>query len=65
MGRGFPGVSESKESACNVGDSDSIPGLGRSRGEGNGNTFLELPVLHPSPAKHDHFLPKIPQKCLN
>ena len=24
-------------SACNVGDLDSIPGLGRSPGEGNGN----------------------------
>ena len=29
--------SECKESACNVGDSGSIPGLGRSPGEGNGN----------------------------
>ena len=27
----------SKESACNVGDLDSIPGLGRSLGEGNDN----------------------------
>ena len=27
---GFPGDSDSKESACNVGDLDSIPGLGRS-----------------------------------
>ena len=26
-----------KESACNAGDPDSIPGLGRSAGEGNGN----------------------------
>ena len=26
-----------KESACNAGDSDSTPGLGRSLGEGNGN----------------------------
>ena len=26
-----------KESACNVGDEDSIPGLGRCPGEGNGN----------------------------
>ena len=29
--------SDSKESACNVGDLGSIPGLGRSPGEGNGN----------------------------
>ena len=28
-----------KASACNVGDLGSIPGLGRSPGEGNGNTF--------------------------
>ena len=33
---GFPGGSDSKESACNVGDLGSIPGLGRSPGEGNG-----------------------------
>ena len=32
----FPGGSDSKESACNVGDLGSIPGLGRSPGEGNG-----------------------------
>ena len=34
---GFPGGSEVKASACNVGDPGSIPGLGRSPGEGNGN----------------------------
>ena len=34
---GFPGGSESKESACNAGDLSSIPGLGRSPGAGNGN----------------------------
>ena len=34
---GFPGGSEGKESACNVGDPGLIPGLGRSLGEGNGN----------------------------
>jgi len=34
---GFPGGSDSKESACSVGDPDSVPGLGRSSGEGNGN----------------------------
>ena len=31
---GFPGGSDGKESACNVEDSDSILGLGRSPGEG-------------------------------
>ena len=32
----FPGASYSEESACNVGDQGSIPGLGRSPREGNG-----------------------------
>ena len=31
------GVSDSKASACNAGDSGSIPGLGTSAGGGNGN----------------------------
>ena len=35
--KGFPGGSDSKASACNTGDLGSIPGLGRSPGEGNGN----------------------------
>ena len=33
---GFPGGSAGKESTCNAGDMGSIPGLGRSSGEGNG-----------------------------
>jgi len=33
---GFPGGSVDKESACSEGDLGSIPGLGRSPGEGNG-----------------------------
>ena len=33
---GFPCGSAGKESACNAGDLDSIPGLGRSPGEGKG-----------------------------
>ena len=36
---GFPDRSVSKESTCNVGDLGSIPGLGSSPGEGNGNTL--------------------------
>ena len=32
---GFPGGSTGQESACNTGDLGSIPGLGRSPGEGN------------------------------
>ena len=34
---GFPHSSVGKESACNAGDPGSIPELGRSPGEGNGN----------------------------
>ena len=33
---GFPGGSDGKESACIVGDLGSVPGSGRSPGEGNG-----------------------------
>ena len=33
---GFPCGSAGKESACNVGDLGSIPGLGRSTGDGKG-----------------------------
>ena len=36
-GLGFPGGSDGKASACNMGDLGSIPGLGRSPGEGSGN----------------------------
>ena len=46
--QGFPGGSDGKASACNVGDLGSIPGLGRSPGEGNGNPLqyscLENPM---------------------
>ena len=45
---GFPGGSEDKASACKAGDPGSIPGLGRSPGEGNGNPLqyscLENPM---------------------
>ena len=37
--RGFPSSSAAKESACNAGDSSSIPGLGSSPGEGIGYPF--------------------------
>ena len=46
---GFPDGSDSKESACNVGDLGSIPGLGRSPGGGHGNPLqyscLENPMV--------------------
>ena len=34
---GFPGGSDGKAYACNVGDLGLIPGLGKSPGKGNGN----------------------------
>ena len=37
--RGFPGSSAGKESACNAGNPSSIPGSGRSPGEGIGYPF--------------------------
>ena len=37
INKDFPHSSVGKESACNAGDPDLIPGLGRSFGEGNGN----------------------------
>ena len=44
----FPHSSVGKESACNAGDLGSIPGLGRSPGEGSGNprqySCLENPM---------------------
>ena len=40
---GFPGGSVSKEAACSAGDLGSVPGLGRSPGEGNGN-LLSIPA---------------------
>ena len=46
--RGFPSSSDGKASVCNAGDTGSIPGLGRSPGEGNGSPLqyscLENPM---------------------
>ena len=44
MLHGFPCSSVGKESAWSAGDLGSIPGLGRSPGEGNGN-----PLQYPRP----------------
>ena len=43
INRGLPCGSDSKESAYNAGDLGSIPGSGRSPGEGNGNPPVFLP----------------------
>ena len=44
----LPYSSDGKESACNAGDLGSIPGSGRSSGDGNGNPLwyscLENPM---------------------
>ena len=43
----FPGGSDGKASAYNVGDSGSVPGLGRSPGEGNGNPLQHSCLENP------------------
>ena len=43
----FPGSSVGKESACKAGDAGSIPGLGRSPGEGNGNPLQYSCLVNP------------------
>ena len=40
----FPDGSDGKESVCHAGDPGSIPGLGRSPGEGDGE-FLMMAIL--------------------
>ena len=46
--KGFPGSSEDKASAYNAGDLGSIPGLGRSPGEGNGNPLQYSCLKNPT-----------------
>ena len=48
----IPGGSDGQESACNAGDLGSMPGLGRSPGEGNGNP-LPYSYLENSTEKPD------------
>ena len=43
---GFPGGSAGKESTCNAGDQGSIPGLGRSPGEGKGYPLQDSALGH-------------------
>ena len=53
--RGLPHRSTSKESACNAGDPGSIPGLGRSPGEGKGYSLQSSGLensMHYSPWGH-------------
>ena len=52
-----------KESACNSGDAGSIPGSGRSSGEGNGNPLqcscLENPMDRGAWQATDHGIPRV------
>ena len=48
----FPGGSDGKVSACNAGDRGSIPGLGRSPGEGNGNPLQYSCLENPHGEKY-------------
>ena len=43
----FPGGSDGKASAFNAGDPGSIPGLGKSPGEGNGNPLQDYCLENP------------------
>ena len=45
--QGFPGGSDSKESACNVGGLGSVPGLKRSQGGGHGNPLQYFCLENP------------------
>ena len=44
---GFPGGSDGEESTCKAEDLGSIPGLGRSPKEGNGNSLQESCLENP------------------
>ena len=65
--RGFPHSSVGKESACNVGDPGSIPGLGRSPGEGKSYLLqysgLENSMKNQTRLSDFHFLLSILPLC--
>ena len=60
--RGFPGGLVVKSLPANAGDAGSIPGLGRTPGEGNGNPFpyscLENPMDRGAWWARDHGVAK-------
>ena len=51
--------SEDKASACNMGDPDSIPGLGRSPGGGNGNPLQYSCLGNPTDRSLDGYSPGV------
>ena len=53
---GFPHSSVGKEYACNAADPHSIPGSGRSPGEGNGNILQYSCLENPMDRGADHRL---------
>ena len=58
---GFPSGSEGKASTCNAGNPGSLPGWGRSPGEGNGNPF---PIFLPGESHRQRSLVGYsPQGC--
>ena len=63
--RGFPHSSAGKESACNAGDPGSIPGSGRSAGEGIGYplryswAFLVAQLVKTLPAMRGSWVPSL------
>ena len=63
---GFPGSSAGEESACNAGDPGSIPGLGRSSGEGIGYPLqyswasLVAQMVNNPPTMEESWVGKIP-----
>ena len=59
---GFPGGSDGIVSACNVGDLGSIPGSGRSPGEGNGNPLQHFAWKIPWTEEPDRLQSMGPQR---
>ena len=63
---GFPDILVGKESTCNAGDPSSIPGLGRSSGEGIGYLFqyswasLVAQLVKNPPAMQETWVGKTP-----
>ena len=47
VAQGFPGGSDGKKSACNVGDPSLVPELERSTGGGNGNPLQHSCLENP------------------
>ena len=61
---GFPCDSAGKESACNAGDLGSVPGLGKSPGEGKGYP-LQYSGLENSTDRIGHGITKIGTRLSN